>query len=270
MPAARAGVSRSQQSGGTVGGRFVLEDRVHASAHAEVWRARDSDGARVAVKLARSGPEARARLRAEHAWLARLEHAAILRPLAWIDAALHTALVAEYIDGGDLVSLAGAAPRHWLRPLAEVAEALAYLHARSVVHRDVKARNVRVDSAGHARLIDFGSAAEIGSPRTVGSTTAEHRFADSGTISPADDVFAFAVLLYELMAGRLPFGAEPVRPRRVAAPPLVPDLRKRPMLAALEAQVQGVLHAKHGAEAGGMRAFRDGLKSALTEESARQ
>jgi serine/threonine protein kinase len=254
----------------TVGGRFVLEGRVHASAHAEVWRARDSQGAFVAIKLAKPNAQSRARLRAEHAWLAPLSHATILRPVAWVDDARHAALVAEYIDGGDLVSLAGAPLRHWAGPMAEVAEGLTFLHARSVVHRDVKARNVLLDSSGHARLIDFGSAAAIGSPRTLGSTTAEHRYSDAGTISAADDVFAFAVLLYELMSGRLPFSAEPTRSRRVAAPPLTPELRRRPMLAALERHLLDVLHTGRGAEESSMRAFQDDIKLAVTEECERQ
>jgi serine/threonine protein kinase len=154
--------------------------------------------------------------------------------------------------------------------MTEVADALVYLHTRSVVHRDVKARNVRLDSAGHARLIDFGSAAAFGSPRTLGSTTAAHRYSDVGTISAADDVFAFAVLLYELMAGRLPFGAEPVHSRRAAAPPLTSEQRRRPMLAALEKHVLDVLHTDRGAEEGSIRAFQDGIKLAITEEFERQ
>jgi serine/threonine protein kinase len=243
---------------------------VHAGAHAEVWRARDSEGAIVAIKLANPTPEFRARLRAEHAWLTRLSHATIVRPVACIDDASHAALVTEYINGGDLVSLAGAPPRYWAGPMAEVADALVFLHARSVVHRDVKARNVLVDSAGHARLIDFGSAAEVGSPRTVGSTTAAHRYSDVGPISAADDIFAFAALLYEVMAGSLPFGPEPTRSQCLAAPPLTPDLRRRPMLAALEKRVLDVLHTERRAEEDSIQAFRDGIKLAITEEFERQ
>jgi serine/threonine-protein kinase len=254
----------------SVGGRFVLENRVHASAHAEVWRARDPESEFVAIKFAQPTPESRVRLRTEHAWLTRFSHVSILRPVIFIDDVRHTALVTEYIDGGDLVSLAGAAPRHWTAPMAEVADALAFLHARSVVHRDVKARNVLLDSAGSARLIDLGSAAEVGAPRTLGNTTAPHRYSDTGAISVADDVFAFAVLLYELMAGRLPFGAEPARSRRLAAPPLTAELRRRPMLAALEKRVLDVLHTERGAEEGRMREFRDGIKLAVTEEFERQ
>lgn len=261
--------ARPAASDSAVGGQFVLEHCVHTSVHAEVWRAQDSTGGQVAVKLAKPTPESRARLRAEHAWLERIRQAAILRPLAWVDDVRHTALVAEYLDGGDLVSLAGFAPRHWLRPLVEIAAALAHLHALSVVHRDVKARNVLLDSAGRARLIDFGSAAEVGSPRTAGSTTAAHRYSDAGTVSAADDVFAFSVLLYELMAGRLPGSAESAQSRRRAAPPLAPEHRDRPRLAALERRVLGVLHTDRGAEESSMRAFEDGIKLAVIEEFER-
>jgi serine/threonine-protein kinase len=258
--------ARAAASDPAVGGQFVLEHRVHAGVHAEVWRAQDSTGAPVAVKLARPAPEARARLRAERAWLEGFRHAAILYPVAWIDDSRHMALVAEYIDGGDLLSLAGAGSRHWTKPMAEVAEALAYLHARSIVHRDVKARNVLLDSAGRARLIDFGSAAEMGAPRTLGSTTAAHRYSDSGTISAADDVYAFAVLLYELMAGRLPFGAAPERSKRDAEPPLLAPLRRRPMLAALERLVLETLAAPAKRS---IHEFRDVIKSAIGEELSR-
>jgi serine/threonine protein kinase len=266
VPAARAGLPRSENLDVMVGGRFVLEHCMRTSAHAEVWRARDPQDAPVAVKLAKSRPESRARLCAEHAWLERYSHAAILRPLAWVDDASHTALVAEYLDGGDLVSLAGFAPRHWLRPMAEVAGALAYLHAHSVVHRDVKARNVLLDSAGHARLIDFGSAAEVGSERTLGGTTAGHRYADTGTVSFADDVFAFAGVVYELMSGRLPFGVELRHPRPDAEPPLSADLHRRPALAALEHVVLTTLEAPARRR---MHDLDDVIKSAIAEEPGR-
>jgi serine/threonine protein kinase len=268
MPADRAGSASAVNSGALVGGRFVLERRVHSSATAEVWRAEDSRSASVAIKLALDSAASRERLRAEHAALAPLTHAAIVRPVAWIDDGVHVALVTEYLPGGDLVSLAGAAPRHWASAIAAVAEALSYLHAHALVHRDVKARNVLFDAAGRARLIDFGSVAVLGSPRTLGGTTAAHRYAKVGTVAVADDVFAFAVLVYELMAGRLPFGGEPGRGPRIAAPPLAVGLRVRPALAALEALVLDSLR-RDGAAPGSIRPFLDVIKSLVTEESER-
>jgi serine/threonine protein kinase len=269
MPADRAGSALAVIAGATLGGRFVLQSRLHTGATAEVWRAKDSQGSSVAVKLAGPAEGSRVRLRAEHATLARLTHSAIIRPIAWIDAGAHVALVTEYLPSGDLVSLAGAAPRHWASAIGEIAEALAYLHEHLLVHRDVKARNVLFDAAGHARLIDFGSAVETGSPRTLGGTTAAHRFAEVGTVAPTDDVFAFAVLVYELMAGRLSVGPEPGRPPRFAAPPLSVELHLGPALTALETLVLDSLHG-NGAGSGSIQAFLDGIKLLVTEESERQ
>lgn len=262
VPAERAGCTRPLDSGRTVGGQFVLESRLHASACAEVWRAHDSQGVLVAVKIANDTLDSATRIRAEHACLARLTHESILRPIALIDDASHTALVSEYLPGGDLVSLAGAAPRHWASASAALVDALAYLHARSLVHRDVKARNVLFDAAGHARLIDFGSATALGAPRMRGGTTAAHRYEDSGALTAADDVFAFAVVLYELMAGRLPFGPDPKGPRRAAAPPLARALGPRPPLAALERLVLATLEAPARRS---ILEFRDVIKSVIVD-----
>ena len=262
VPAERAGNTQPSDSGATVGGRFVLENRAHTSSRAEVWRARDSDGGAVAVKLGKATPDSRTRVRAEHAWLARLTHESILRPIALIDDASHTALVTEYLPGGDLVSLAGAAPRHWASASAEVAEALVYLHSRSLVHRDVKARNVLFDSGGRARLIDFGSTTEVGKPRTLGGTTAAHRYEDRGPVTLADDVFAFAVLTYELMAGRLPFGPAPESAPRAAEPPLARALRQRPGLLALERLVLATLETPARRS---ILEFRDVIKSVIAD-----
>src|SRR5262249_20221640 len=117
------------------------------------------------------------------------------------------ALALEYLPGGDLVALAGAHPRHWLWAARDVHAALEHVHACGYAHRDVKARNVLFDADGRARLIDFASALPLGARATNGGTTAAHRSAArTATVSSADDTYAFAVLLYELVAGRLPYG----------------------------------------------------------------
>ena len=144
----------------------------------------------------------------------------------------------------------------------ELADALAYLHSRSLVHRDVKARNVLFDAASRARLIDFGSVTEVGQPRTVGGTTPAHRDEGEGAVTLADDVFAFAVLLYELMAGRLPFGPDPKPARRASEPPLARALRQRPALAALEGLVLATLEAPARRS---ILEFRDVIKSVIAD-----
>jgi serine/threonine protein kinase len=270
VPGFEAHPPRSIVTLATVGGRFALRRRLHTGATGEVWSALATDGQIVALTLAGASAEARLRVAVEHATLAGLAHAAIVKPLAFVDEPPHVALVTEYLPGGDLVSLAGAAPHHWLAAIAAVADALAYLHERHIVHRDIKLRNVMFDSAGRARLIDFGSAAKVGGPRDDVGTTPEYRFGEPGPVTCADDAYAFAILIYELMAGRLPFGRAPRGEARAAVAPLPAEYRANQALVGLEALVLNTLAARALADVVSMQAYRDGIKSALAEELDRK
>lgn len=194
------------------GERYRLNRLLHQSSAVFVWHAVRSDGNEFAIKIASLEAD-RARLRREHDILARVSHPAICRVEEWIDTATQSAAVLEYLPGGDMVSLAGAPPRHWAVALGDLAGALAFLHAHGLVHRDVKARNVLFDAANQARLADFGSCGRIGSPWSAGGTTVEHRPpAWSGrTQTAGDDVYAFAVLAHELIHGQLPSATGPRR-----------------------------------------------------------
>lgn len=103
-----------------------------------------------------------------------------------------------------------------VRVLHPIAEALDYAHSQAVVHRDLKPANILVSGDGDdAQLIDFGLAAEI---RTSLTRTTRTVLESPGTLAymaPEQwrgrqvdgraDQYAFAVLIYELLAGRLPF-----------------------------------------------------------------
>lgn len=101
-----------------------------------------------------------------------------------------------------------------LEALAGVAEALAYLHERGVVHRDVKPDNVLVDARGHAKLLDFDLAARLGEPPgttphvagTIAYLSPEQARGEPAT--PASDVYGLGVVAYRAVTGQAPFTGE--------------------------------------------------------------
>jgi serine/threonine-protein kinase len=161
-----------------------------------VWLAVDPAGRPAALK---TGP--RSLILREHATVAALDHAHILVAEAFIDTEVGSFSVSEYLSGGDLVSLAGLEPRHWIGSLAGLISALAHMHDRGLVHRDLKPRNVMFDESNRVRLIDFGSAAETGSAWAHGGTTVVSPLRGDSPVTEGDDLYALASLIHELLYG---------------------------------------------------------------------
>ena len=129
----------------------------------------------------------------------------------------------QFVDGPDIGVLSGAAPDEILPPLALVADALRYAHAKGVVHRDLKASNILLDHNGAPYLIDFGVAATQGAHVGGGSLiAASPQQLEGEAPQPADDIFALGVLIYELVSGRPPWGSTTTEEdiRRAAPAPL--------------------------------------------------
>jgi len=96
----------------------------------------------------------------------------------------------------------------------ECAYGLAHAHGRGVIHRDVTPSNILIDADGKPRLIDFGVALLTGDPHlgadvvgTLEYLSPERAAAVPAPPSPADDVFALAVTLYECLAAKRPHTA---------------------------------------------------------------
>jgi len=190
---------QTSEPGRLIAGRYRLARPL--SHGGTVWLGTDPQGREMALKF---GP---ARLiEREYRMLATCRSPAIVRAFDCVVSGPDAAIVMEYLAGGDLVALAGLAPRHWLPAAGGLIEALAHLHEAGVIHRDVKARNVMLDTEDRPRLIDFGSAVTVGSAWSPAGTTPEIVAPDRGRAgaAPADDVYALAVLLHELAFGGLP------------------------------------------------------------------
>jgi eukaryotic-like serine/threonine-protein kinase len=120
--------------------------------------------------------------------------------MEWVEGAT----IAELLDDGPL------APALVAQLGAQIAEALRYAHERfRIVHRDVTPRNVIVDEAGHARLLDFGIAAPVGHEgkgELFGSPgyIAPEQLAGE-PLGPESDLFSLGAVMYEALQGRPAF-----------------------------------------------------------------
>ncbi|KAK1666606.1 hypothetical protein QYE76_054765 [Lolium multiflorum] len=181
---------------------------------AVVWLASDeSSGKLLAVKSAPAGGGA-AQLAREGSVLTGLSSPHII-PCLGSRAAEHGGhqLLLEFAPGGSLADEAarnrgGRLPERAIRAYAgDVARALAYLHARSLVHGDVKGRNVVIGADGRARLTDFGCARGVDSPLPIGGTPAfmAPEVARGEEQGPAADVWALGCTVVEMATGRAPW-----------------------------------------------------------------
>lgn len=199
--------------GARVAGRWRLERPLKTSRVNELWSARGADGTRVALKTLRrdqsANAAARHALRHEFVLLRSFDHPHIVATYGYDDMPDGPALALEYLGGGDLTSLAGSPPDSWLGALSDLVATVAELNARGVVHRDLKARNVMFDTSNRVRLIDFASAARHGAVMGQAGTTAVHRRPGALRADPDDDLHALAVLVHELLTGRLPSSERP-------------------------------------------------------------
>ncbi len=191
----------------------------------------------VALKVIRAGgatAEVLSRFRHEAEILARLQHAGIAQVYeAGIGVDGRPFFAMEFIRGMTMDEYArsrGLDPRARLELLARVCDAMQHAHDKGVIHRDLKPSNILVDDSGQPKVLDFGvahvTAAELLS--TAGRTQAgqllgtlsymspEQVAADPAGIDGRSDVYTLGVILFELLAQRLPYQVDRLPGHEVA------------------------------------------------------
>jgi serine/threonine-protein kinase len=208
--------------GETIGSRYELEELVGTGGMSSVFRAHDRMLERnVALKVLHAhfsdDDEYVGRFRREARAVAQLSHPHIVTVIDRGEDEGREYIVFEYVDGQNLKELvrrAGPMPvRRALELAIAIAEGLAFAHAQGLVHRDVKPQNVLLSDEGEVKVTDFGIARSLemdGGVTQTGtvlgtSTYISPEQAGGKGVTPATDVYSLGVVLWELLAGDVPF-----------------------------------------------------------------
>jgi serine/threonine protein kinase len=213
-------------SGVLIAGRYVLDRRVGRGGMAEVWSATDTGlDRRVAVKWLKSNLAGDAvvaeRFRREAMAVARLSHPNIVAVHDVCEHEGRQAVVMQLVDGKSLRTLLDGqkrlGPELTIHIGAAIAGALHEAHRAGFVHRDVKPGNILVTSDGRVLLTDFGIAKGL-DPDEDDLTSDNVMMGTAKYLSPEQvrgkrldgraDIYALGLVLYECLAGRVPFLGE--------------------------------------------------------------
>ncbi len=219
---------------GTTLGPYQVTAQIGAGGMGEVYRATDTKLKReVAIKVLPDSfadhPERLSRFQREAEVLASLNHPNIAAIYGLEDSGETHALVLELVEGPTLQDriAQGAIPLDEALPIAkQIAEALEAAHEQGIIHRDLKPANIKVTPEGVVKVLDFGLAKALEPEQTESEAansptmtaaatkmgvlmgTAAYMSPEQARGKPVDkraDIWAFGVVLYEMLTGTAPF-----------------------------------------------------------------
>jgi len=210
--------------GQTIAGRYEIEELVGHGGMSSVYRAHDSLLERhVALKILHeqynSDEDFVERFKREARSVAQLQHPNIVTVIDRGEEDGRQYIVFEYIEGENLkehvVRKGRLEVNDALEVAAEVARALAFAHEHGLIHRDVKPQNVLLNGDGRPKVTDFGIArtVDVDGMTQTGTVLGTSNYiapeqASGQRVDAHSDVYALGVVLYELLAGDVPFPGE--------------------------------------------------------------
>lgn len=211
---------------------YQIVREFHASSRSHIYLAVDSaDGAQVAIKTPsidlRNDPAYLQRFMMEE-WVARrINSAHVLKPRNQSRTRNYLYVVTEFVDGQTLTQWMIDNPKPSLetarRIVEQIAKGLQAFHRMEMLHQDIRPDNIMIDGTGTAKIIDFGSTRIAGIADdstssvddnilgTVQYTAPEYFLGDGG--STRSDIFSLGVIAYQMLTGRLPYGAQVAKTR---------------------------------------------------------
>lgn len=211
-------------------GRYAIGEFIGQGGMATVYRGTDTKlGRQVAIKIMKADlahdEQFRSRFRQEARSASRMAHPTVVRVFDAGADLIQTAdgpkqlpfIVMEYVEGTNLRQLAAESDltqAEVCRVVDSVLTALEYSHRAGIVHRDIKPANIMITSTGQVKVMDFGIARAVSeTSSTLQQTTAilgtaayfSPEQAKGESIDARTDLYSTAILLYELLAGQVPF-----------------------------------------------------------------
>jgi serine/threonine protein kinase/serine/threonine protein phosphatase PrpC len=215
---------------------YQIVREIKGSARSHIYLAVDSEtGERVVIKIpavdVQGNPAALERFMLEE-WIARrINSAHVLKPCRQTRKRNYLYVVTEFIEGQTLAQWMIDNPKPDLatvRGISEqIAKGLQAFHRLEMLHQDLKPDNIMIDSTGTVKIIDFGATRvagieEIATPivqinmlGTEQYAAPEYFLGENG--SPRSDFYSFGVIVYQMLSGKLPYGAAAPRARTRAA-----------------------------------------------------
>jgi serine/threonine protein kinase len=265
----RAGRPKAAEAARTLGGRFVLEERIGRGGFADVYRAADNKqgGQLVAVKVlhdvAMVEPEAIRRFHRELRLLEALSHPHVIQVLGQGETSQDAVWYAMPLAQGSLLD---ALPELMgnqalvVDAVRQICAGLSYIHEQGIFHRDLKPGNVLRTQSGTWAISDLGLAVEVERQTTrltstlrqgLGSWwyTAPEQWLAAGSADERSDIYSLGKVLQELLTGDPPVNNEmpagPLRPIVERATANRPE-RRYSSVAEFLAAVEGAVEARKG------------------------
>jgi serine/threonine protein phosphatase PrpC len=206
---------------------YKIIRQVHASSRSHVYLALDGDtNEQVIIKtpsIDLRGNAAYLERFLMEEWIAkRINSPHVLKPCSQSRKRSCLYIVTEYIDGQTLAQWMIDKPKPDMQTVrdivAQIAKGLRAFHKLEMLHQDLRPNNIMIDSTGTVKIIDFGSTKvagilEISSPLdqsnllgTAQYTAPEYFLGEEGSAS--SDLFSLGVIAYQMLTGKLPYGAE--------------------------------------------------------------